>query len=162
MADVHDSKTRSRNMAAIKGKDTKPEVWLRKELFKLGYRYRLHRKDLPGKPDIVLPRYNAAILVHGCFWHGHNGCPMFKLPSTRREFWLKKIQANQLRDARNIDALRMKGWRILEVWECALRGKGRQDPGDLILSVTNWLGGETGYNEITGTQIRPGRTPLTV
>lgn len=139
MTDVHDKATRSRNMSAIKGKDTKPEVWLRKELFKRGFRYRLHRKDLPGKPDIVLPKYKAVIFVQGCFWHGHSGCPMFKMPATRTEFWLDKITKNKERDVKNIDFLESNGWKVLEVWECTVRGKGKLDPNELIEQVSRWI-----------------------
>jgi DNA mismatch endonuclease (patch repair protein) len=139
MADVHDRKTRSRNMAAIKGKNTKPEVWLRKELFRRGFRYRLHRKDLPGKPDIVLPKYEAVIFVHGCFWHGHQGCPMFRLPSTRRDFWQSKIETNRLRDQKSSKLLIESGWRVLEVWECTMRGKDRLAPDELLDEVAQWI-----------------------
>jgi DNA mismatch endonuclease (patch repair protein) len=126
-------------MSAIKGKDTKPEVWLRKELFKRGFRYRLHRKDLPGKPDIVLPKYKAVIFVQGCFWHGHSGCPMFTMPATRTEFWLDKITKNKERDVKNIDFLESNGWKVLEVWECTVRGKGKLDPNELIEQVSRWI-----------------------
>jgi DNA mismatch endonuclease (patch repair protein) len=148
MADVHDPGTRSRNMAAIKGKDTKPEVLLRKLLFSKGFRFRIHRKDLPGKPDIVLPRYHAAIFVQGCFWHGHTGCPMFRLPATRRDFWEAKITANQKRDQRSIAALREMGWRVLEVWECAFKGRGRRNHDELSDLVTNWILSDTSFSQI--------------
>lgn len=139
MVDVHDRTTRSRNMAAIKGKNTKPEILLRKALFRHGFRFRLHRKDLPGKPDIVLPKYNAIIFVHGCFWHGHYGCPMFKLPSSRTDFWEQKIGSNKERDCRNISELTSLGWRVLEVWECALKGKHRLDEKELMEKVQDWI-----------------------
>ncbi|MBZ2168292.1 type II restriction endonuclease [Marinobacter sp. F4216] len=150
MADVHNSKTRSRNMAAIKGKNTKPEVWLRKKLFKRGFRFRLHRKDLPGKPDIVLPKYGAVILVQGCFWHGHYNCPMFRIPSSRTEFWEDKISSNRKRDSRNIDELLKLGWRVLEVWECSLKGKLRLSEETLLGSVCAWITGSEAKAEIRG------------
>ncbi|MDK9558021.1 DNA mismatch endonuclease Vsr [Marinobacter sp. M216] len=150
MADVHDKKTRSRNMAAIKGKNTKPEVWLRKELFKRGFRYRLHRKDLPGKPDIVLPKYRAVIFVHGCFWHGHLGCPLFRIPSTRSEFWKEKISSNRHRDSRNVARLHELGWRVLELWECSIKGKLRLDEHTLIQYASEWIRGSDAEAEISG------------
>ena len=118
MVDVLTPEQRRLNMSRIRGKDTKPELMLRHGLHARGLRYRLHRKDLPGRPDMVFPRYRAAILVHGCFWHGHD-CPLFKLPATRREFWAAKIEGNQARDARDIAGLAAAGWRVLVVWECA-------------------------------------------
>lgn len=154
MADVHDPDTRSRNMAAVKGKNTKPEVLLRKSLFSRGFRYRIHRNDLPGKPDIVLPRFGAAIFVQGCFWHGHRGCPKFQLPVTRRDFWEAKITGNQDRDQRNIDALIELGWRVLEVWECAFKGKGRLNQEELIKQVANWIKWGDDSTTIEGSHVR--------
>lgn len=155
MADVHDSDTRSRNMAAIKGKNTKPEVLLRKSLFSRGFRFRIHRKDLPGKPDIVLPKYCAAIFVQGCFWHGHKGCPMFRLPATRRDFWENKITANKNRDHRNTAALRQMGWHVLEVWECAFKGRGRLNHGELSDLVTEWILSGADFKQIEGYSYSP-------
>ncbi|WP_267283775.1 very short patch repair endonuclease [Marinobacter sp. es.048] len=108
-------------MSAIKGKDTKPEVWLRKELFRRGFRYRLHRKDLPGKPDIVLPRFRTVIFVNGCFWHCHEGCRYFKLPRSNTAFWREKLEKNKARDQENYSRLRAKGWNVIIVWECRIR-----------------------------------------
>jgi DNA mismatch endonuclease (patch repair protein) len=121
MADVHDPKTRSYNMSRIKGKDTRPEMIVRKFLFSKGFRYRLHDKKLPGKPDIVLPKYKTAIFINGCFWHGHEGCKYFVLPKTRAEWWLNKIIGNISNDNRNIDALKAEGWNVIIVWECELK-----------------------------------------
>jgi DNA mismatch endonuclease (patch repair protein) len=132
MADVLTPEQRRLNMSRIRGKDTKPELMLRQGLHARGLRYRLHRKDLPGRPDVVFPRFRAAILVHGCFWHGHD-CPLFKLPATRREFWAAKIAGNKARDARDLATLATTGWRVLVVWECALKGPSRQ-PADAVLS----------------------------
>ena len=125
MVDVLTPEQRRLNMSRIRGRNTKPELILRRGLHALGLRFRLHRKDLPGKPDLVFPRYSAVIQVHGCFWHGHN-CPMFKWPATRAEFWKDKITGNRQRDRTALGALHESGWRILVVWECALRGPGRQ------------------------------------
>ena len=120
MADVHTVEQRSRNMAAIRGKDTKPEIQIRQGLFSRGYRYRLHCSDLPGKPDLVLPKYRAAIQVQGCFWHKHD-CRYFKWPATRPEFWRQKIEGNVVRDQRALYQLKIDGWRALIIWECALK-----------------------------------------
>ncbi|WP_404367202.1 very short patch repair endonuclease [Marinobacter sp.] len=143
MADIVDSKTRSRMMSGITGKNTKPEVLIRKHLHSRGFRFRLHRKDLPGKPDIVLPKYRAVILVNGCFWHGH-GCALFKWPGTRKEFWEEKINANVSRDRRNINALRDMGWRVFVVWECCIRGPDSLSVGQAADRIERWLkeGGE--------------------
>ena len=120
--DVHSPETRSFNMSRIRGKDTQPELMIRQWLWANGYRYRLHREDLPGKPDIVLPRYHVVILVHGCYWHRH-GCWMTTTPESRRDFWLAKFKENSSRDKRNIETLLNDGWRVMLVWECTLRGK---------------------------------------
>lgn len=130
MTDVHTPEGRSRNMQAIRGKNTSPELLLRKLLFSRGFRYRLHVKNLPGTPDIVLPKHRTAIFVHGCFWHGHD-CHLFTLPQTRRDFWTAKISTNQQRDQRDISALRSAGWRVICVWECAIRGRLKWDTGAL-------------------------------
>ena len=122
MTDVVDTKTRSRMMSGIKGLDTKPELLIRKSLHKQGFRYRLHYKALPGKPDLAFPSRKAIVLVNGCFWHGH-GCRLFKWPSTRKEFWKSKISGNRSRDARNLTKYRELGWRTLVIWECAIKGK---------------------------------------
>lgn len=121
MTDIVNSETRSRMMAGIRGKDTKPELVLRRSLHALGFRYRLHVKGMPGKPDIVLPKHDAVILVQGCFWHRHQGCRYATTPSTRRDFWTAKFDANVARDAVVRSALLEAGWRVATVWECALR-----------------------------------------
>lgn len=112
---------RKRNMSAIKGRDTKPEVLVRKLLHRLGYRFRIQRKDLSGKPDIVLPKHKTAIFINGCFWHRHAGCKYASTPSTNSEFWEKKFAANVKRDARNYAALREQGWNVLIIWECEVK-----------------------------------------
>ena len=121
MVDVHDKKTRSYNMSQIKGKNTKPELLVRKFLFSHGFRYRLNVKDLPGKPDIVLPKYKTVIFVNGCFWHGHDGCKYFVIPKTRTEWWLNKIRSTQKRDKKNEIKLQVGGWRVIIIWECELK-----------------------------------------
>ena len=138
LADVHDSATRSRNMAAIKGTNTKPEMILRQGLHARGLRYRLHDKKLPGKPDLVFPKHHAVLFVNGCFWHRHE-CHLFKWPKSREEFWRAKIGGNVKRDQRNLSELKELGWRIGVVWECALKGRHRQDPGHVIDTVAEWL-----------------------
>ncbi|MCW4452464.1 very short patch repair endonuclease [Kaistella sp. BT6-1-3] len=121
MPDRHTSKQRSYNMSQIKSKDTKPETLLRKLLFKEGFRYRINDRKLPGKPDIVLKRYNTVIFVNGCFWHGHQDCRYFVMPKTRTEFWMDKINGNRKRDLRNIFQLKEAGWNVITVWECELK-----------------------------------------
>ena len=116
------SEQRSRNMSAIKSKNTKPEITLRKLLHSMGYRFRLHRKDLPGSPDIVLPKYKTVIFVHGCFWHRHENCKYATTPKTRKEFWEKKFRENINRDNLNQANLSLKGWKIIIIWECQLKG----------------------------------------
>lgn len=138
MADNVANEIRSRVMSHIRGKNTKPEMIIRSGLHKLGYRFRLHHKKLPGKPDIVLPRYNVIILVNGCFWHGHN-CPLFRLPGTRTSFWKKKIEDTRLRDSKNITEYKKLGWRVLVVWECAIRGKDDTELASLINKCDRWI-----------------------
>lgn len=131
-------------MAGIKGKNTKPEMLVRKALFAAGYRFRLHRKDLPGSPDIVLPGRKVAIFVHGCFWHAHHGCRLAKLPATRPEFWSEKLGRNVARDAAALSALRLGGWRVLVVWECFTRQQ--RDLPAIAAAISDWLahGAEAG------------------
>ena len=123
MADPLTRAQRRFNMSRIRGQNTEPELMLRRGLHRRGLRYRLHRKDLPGTPDLVFPARKAVILVHGCFWHLHD-CPKFKWPATREEFWRTKIQRNHQRDREVLEELRQAGWRVQIVWECALRGSG--------------------------------------
>ena len=121
MVDVHDNDSRRRNMAAIRGKNTKPELLVRQICHAQGFRFRLHRKDLPGKPDLVFPKYNAAIFVNGCFWHGHDCKRGARTPKANRAYWEQKIARNRARDADAVQALEATGWRTLVVWECELR-----------------------------------------
>ena len=117
------SEQRSRNMSAIKSKNTKPEIKVRKVLHSMGYRFRLHAKDLPGSPDIVLPKYKTVIFIHGCFWHRHENCKYASTPKTRQEFWEAKFRENINRDKLNQDNLSSKGWKIIIIWECEIRNK---------------------------------------
>lgn len=123
MVDVHSPEIRSKNMRAIRSVDTKPELRVRKALFAAGFRYRLHKAELPGKPDVVFRKYRTVIFVHGCFWHGH-GCKYFKLPKSRPDFWHSKIETNQARDQAVIARLNQLGWHVILVWECATRHSG--------------------------------------
>jgi DNA mismatch endonuclease (patch repair protein) len=140
MADVHDASTRSYNMSQIKGKNTKPELLVRKLLTANGYRYRLHVKKLPGSPDLVLNKIKVVIFVHGCFWHGHHKCRYFKIPSTKREWWTDKINLTKENDKRNTNELARMRWRVIEIWECELRPKK-------IINTTRKL-----FNELAETQ----------
>lgn len=134
MADVLTSEQRRLNMSHIRGRDTKPEMLIRRELHARGLRYRLHDRTLPGCPDLVFPRYRAVIFIHGCFWHLH-GCSLSKLPATRRDFWLKKLEGNVKRDKNALTALQAGHWRVLVIWECALRGPGRQESIEMFNSI---------------------------
>jgi DNA mismatch endonuclease (patch repair protein) len=107
-------------MALVRAKDTKPELLVRRLVHGMGYRYRLHRRDLPGTPDLVFPGRGKVIFMHGCFWHRHTGCALARLPKSRGDFWLPKLTANAARDARNVRALRRLGWRVMTIWECQL------------------------------------------
>jgi DNA mismatch endonuclease (patch repair protein) len=126
MADVHSKEIRSYNMSKIKGKDTKPEILVRKFLFSKGLRFRLHDKKLPGKPDLVFPKYKTVIFINGCFWHGHEGCRYFVIPKTRTDWWLNKIIANQKRDSESYNFLKSHNWKIIIIWECQLKPKIRE------------------------------------
>ena len=131
MADVVKPEVRSKMMSGIRGKDTQPELVLRKGLFHRGIRFRLHSASLPGRPDLVIKKHRVAILVHGCFWHAHEGCRYFRVPASNRPFWEKKLSQNRIRDGRNLTALQAAGWRAAVVWECAIRA----DPASVIESV---------------------------
>jgi DNA mismatch endonuclease (patch repair protein) len=137
MVDIVDAATRSRMMSGIRGRNTRPEILIRSLLHRRGFRFRLDARDLPGRPDIVLPRYRAVVFVHGCFWHGHD-CHLFKWPQTRVEFWREKIDRNRSNDAKVTAALRERGWRVATVWECALRGANRDLDG-VLQRLVDWL-----------------------
>jgi DNA mismatch endonuclease (patch repair protein) len=148
LADVVDPATRSRMMSGIRGKNTKPELTIRKALHARGFRYRLHCK-LPGKPDLCLPKYRAVIFVHGCFWHGHD-CHLFKWPSTRPEFWREKIARNRAVDAAAEAKLLADGWRVATVWECALKGRTRLPLEAVVGSLADWLQSDAPVISIEG------------
>lgn len=145
--DTVDRKTRSRIMSSVGQKDTGPEVMLRSALYREGLRYRLHRRDLPGSPDLVLPKHDAVVFVHGCYWHSH-GCYKSTIPKSNREFWLEKFDANRNRDQRSIVLLLDAGWRVLVVWECVLIGKDAEPVDRIAKRVSNWLHGKSPANEI--------------
>jgi len=136
-------------MAAIRGKDTKPEMVIRRGLHARGFRFRLHVRTIPGTPDIVLRRHGAIIDIRSCFFHGHD-CPLFKMPGTRREFWSEKIEANRARDVRNLAAQMETGWRVAIVWECALRGSGREEAVSIIDTLADWIFSDRKFKEVRG------------
>jgi DNA mismatch endonuclease (patch repair protein) len=136
-------------MSAIRGKNTRPELVIRKALHALGFRYRLHSADLPGKPDLLFPRYRAVIFVNGCFWHGHD-CHLFKWPSTRPEFWRNKINKNRRRDCEVRRALGAAGYRVLTVWECALKGRSSLPFESVVGDISDWLVSQGAHMEIRG------------
>ncbi|HVD99975.1 MAG TPA: very short patch repair endonuclease [Cytophagaceae bacterium] len=132
MGDVHNKEVRSYNMSRIRGKNTKPELIVRKFLWDKGFRYRLHVKKLPGSPDIVLYKHNTIIFVQGCFWHGHEGCKYFKIPKTRKEWWSNKITKTKELDNKNKNILELNKWKVIEIWECELKSK---DPETYLNSL---------------------------
>lgn len=137
MTDVHEPAVRSYNMSQIRSKNTKPELIVRKFLFKNGFRYRIHSKGLPGKPDIVLPKYKTVIFVNGCFWHGHDKCKYYVKPKTRNKYWLNKIEMNKKRDIENIIKLENEGWRIQIIWECQLKNN-KKILEELVHNIANY------------------------
>lgn len=152
MADIVDASTRSRMMAGIRSKNTKHELEIRKKLFALGFRYRLHDQRLPGKPDIVLPKYKAVIFIHGCFWHAHD-CHLFRWPTSKTAFWKKKLAGNKKRDIENIASLKKLGWRILVIWECSFRGAGKKrekEIDSIVKKTVKWLNFGKVSSEIKG------------
>lgn len=140
MADVVTPEVRSRMMAGIRGKDTNPEMVIRKGLHRRGLRFLVHDRRLPGKPDLVFPRWRAVIFVNGCFWHGHD-CRFFKLPSTRTDFWREKIWANKQRDQLALKKLDEMGWRTCSVWECEIKGRSMDDIESVLSRCQSWLTG---------------------
>jgi len=150
--DTVDKATRSRMMSNIRGKDTRPELLLRRELHRLGFRFRNHATSLPGKPDFILPKYRAAVFVHGCFWHRHVGCRLASTPATRPDFWNAKFEANIDRDARARDALLRSAWRVATIWECGLRKA--KDVSAAAEIVARWLPSELDTLEIGSEDLR--------
>ena len=151
MADIVPPSVRSRMMSGIKGKNSLPERLVRRMLFAAGYRFRLHRRDLPGTPDIAMPGRKIAIFVHGCFWHAHKGCKYAKVPATRPDFWIAKFQASINRDQGAIEKLGAMGWRVLCVWECATRD--HETVKSLGDNISDWINGVAQYGEIGGPPI---------
>lgn len=150
MADIVSPEKRSAMMSGIRGRDTKPEIIVRSLLHRLGYRFRLHRKDLPGRPDIVLPKWHTVIFVNGCYWHGHDSCHLFRPPMTRTEFWSNKIEGNRARDQRNYTALQNSGWKVLIIWECAISKKQRLSDELLELEIVAALASPETIVDIRG------------
>jgi DNA mismatch endonuclease (patch repair protein) len=142
-------------MASVGQRDTWPEICLRRILHRRGLRYRLHDRSLPGSPDLVFPRFRAVLFVHGCFWHAHDGCKFATRPSSRMEFWKEKFEANRKRDRRNYDALAVSGWRVLVVWECAIKRLKEDELNRLCETVERWLKSDDGYGEIEGNHATP-------
>ena len=138
MVDIVSPEKRSHMMSSIRGKNTKPELLIRRALHARGFRYRIHDKNLPGKPDLCFPKYKAVVFVHGCFWHSHD-CSLFKWPKSNAAFWRDKITANAKRDQKHCQALSNRGWRVLTVWECAVKGQKDQNISMVIDSISHWL-----------------------
>ncbi|QRM56400.1 DNA mismatch endonuclease Vsr [Sinorhizobium sp. BG8] len=147
--DVHSPSVRSFNMSRIRSVDTAPEMLIRRGLHARGRRFRLHTPNVPGRPDLLFPKHQAAFFVHGCFWHGHT-CPLFRVPASRTEFWIRKIGANRLRDQRNSQELVAQGWRVLVIWECSTRGRAKRPVGEVLDLCESFLDGDTKRMEITG------------
>lgn len=145
MADIVAPEVRSRMMAGIRARDTKPELLVRRGLHAAGFRFRLHRGDLPGRPDIVLPKHRVVIFVHGCFWHRHEECANFRLPRTNSEFWQEKIGRNVDRDTASVKELRNRGWRVLVIWECETR---RSPAEQLVQKIALWIAGHQDEGQI--------------
>lgn len=154
MADIVDALTRRRMMSGIKGKNTKPELIIRRLLFSMGYRFRLHQKDLAGTPDIVFRSKKIAIFVHGCFWHRHTGCRLAKLPKTNSQFWEEKLNGNVCRDKLAVAHLKGAGWRILTIWECSVK---RGVTEEVKSSLSSWLNGGEVVSEIPACPILDGK-----
>lgn len=151
MVDIVSKEVRSRMMSGIRSKNTKPEIMLRKGLHSSGFRFRIHDPKLLGKPDLVFPKYNSVIFVHGCFWHRHL-CSLFKWPTSRSEFWRNKLNRNHDVDAQNIRELLDAGWRVGVVWECSLMGVARLGEIEVVARCSEWLRGNTIFIELSGGQ----------
>lgn len=149
MADTVSPEKRSDVMSRVRSKDTKPELLIRKGLHALGFRYRLHAKNLPGKPDLVFAKYRSLIFVNGCFWHGHL-CDLYRFPKSNTEYWKGKIKRNVERDAANLKRLNDTGWRILIIWECAIKGKARLPIEKVLNTASEWLLSDKPNCEIAG------------
>lgn len=150
MVDIVSPAKRSKMMAGIRSKNTRPEIEIRKLLHRMGYRFRLHRKDLPGSPDIVLPRYKTVVFVNGCFWHGHANCPLFRPSKSRKEFWDDKIHKNRTRDLKKSSELQSMGWCVVTVWECATKGRPALTEPELVMKLKNAISGSDFESTIRG------------
>ena len=149
MVDIVSAATRSRMMSAVRSRNTAPELAIRRGLHSRGFRYRLHVRALPGSPDIVLPKWRTVLFVDGCFWHGHN-CHLFRLPATRQQWWREKIDGNIARDSRAVEALTSEGWKVIRIWECALRGRVARGVEETIDLVEQMVKGDLIEGEIGG------------
>lgn len=158
MADIVSTAKRSSMMRGIRSKNTRPEIVVRKILHRMGFRFRLHRKDLPGRPDITLPKFKTVIFVNGCFWHGHENCPLFRIPKTRQEFWSNKISSNQQRDlAKNLE-LEQLGWRRITIWECCMKGRSALEASALESELRTSICGTDDEYSIRGHSLAVLRT----
>lgn len=146
MVDVVKPAVRSAMMSGIRGKDTRPELVVRSGLFRRGVRFRLHAASLPGRPDLVIQKHKTAILVHGCFWHAHQGCTYFRIPEGNRKFWVEKLEGNRERDVLSVKSLQSSGWRVAVVWECAIR----VDAEATLDALHEFLTGNKAFVEISG------------
>ncbi|WP_029889819.1 very short patch repair endonuclease [Polycyclovorans algicola] len=149
MADIVSVATRSRMMSGIRSRNTAPELMVRRGLHAHGYRYRLHVRELPGSPDIVLPKWKTVLFVNGCFWHGHP-CHLFRLPATRQEWWQAKIETNRKRDARITETLSSRSWKILTVWECAIRGRTARGIEETVFLIDQFVRSNATIGEVSG------------
>ena len=152
MVDIVPADVRSRMMSGIRGKNTRPEMLIRKGLFALGLRYRVHGKRLPGRPDLVFHKYKSVVLVDGCFWHGHV-CPLFKWPSSNVDFWRNKILRNRELDRVNSKSLKSQGWRIFRIWECALKGPSKRPLEEVVTRTASWIRTGAASNELRGRRL---------
>lgn len=159
--DIVDKETRSRMMAAVKGRNTRYEIAIRKRLFSKGFRYRINSGNLPGRPDIVLPKYRTIIFINGCFWHYHE-CHLSRLPKSRVEWWREKLEANRQRDTRNIDLLMSESWRVLIIWECSFRHSGlrKESEFDRICEIaSDFILSDIEFLEIHAPELQPSYHP---
>lgn len=149
MVDIVSPEKRSRMMSGIRSKNTRPEVFVRRSLHRVGFRFRLHCPNLPGKPDLVFPKYNAVIFIQGCFWHCHD-CALFKWPSSRQDFWKTKINRNKQKDKESLEKLLNEGWRVMLIWECALKGSGKISSDKVIAKTIQFVTGKRKFVEVRG------------
>ena len=156
MADIVSKEKRSEMMSGIRGKDTRPEILVRKALHAKGFRYRLQYGKLPGRPDIVLPKYHAVVFVNGCFWHLH-GCRLSTIPKTRTEFWKAKLEGNRERDRKNIENLQELGWRVAVIWECAIKGGNSEKVDRVVSRLAEWIRSDSRFLSIGEADLSEGK-----